>query len=545
MRRASLTLAIAALLLAPASGLAAPSQESWFQDDNMLEFSETGEVTKTLDRLKTLGVDRIRVSVFWLAVAPEGNKRDKPQGFDGSDPDAYPQVNWGRYDVLARLAAERGIGILWNVTGPSPAWALKTIKSRPDIADAWYPNAKEFGAFVKAVATRYSGSYIRPEDRPKVVETPAQGIQGLPGYKPPTSTTTEPGPPLPRIDHWEIWNEPNQGAWLAPQHTRHKVGGHSVWLPTSPRLYRRIADRTWNALQASGHGSDTILLGATAPKGSTDVGISRPMNPQLFIRELYCVDRNNQAYRGAAAKVRGCPQSGDVSKLPAQHPVLFRNTGFSHHPYELTFSPSTKPPERSFYTMANLRGLSHTLRFAYLRYRQSVPSTGVPLYLSEYGYQTNPPDRIGVSLRKQAAYLAEAEYLAWRTPAVRAFSQYLLYDNGEPITKTFQTGLLFHDGREKPAYQGYKIPIFLPKRRVHRAAKAAVWGMVRPAPNGSSPTVEIEWRPLRGKAYRTLATVKASESRGYVYEKVRIPGSGRVRLDWDGQFSRSVTVSAR
>lgn len=544
MRRALLLACLACLAL-PAAGGAAPSQESWFQDDNMLEFSETPDVTKTLDRLKTLGVDRIRVSVFWLALAPDGASRTKPSGFDGSDPDAYPQANWRRYDVLVRLAAERGIAILWDVTGPSPAWALKPIKSRPDIADAWYPNPKEFGALVKALGTRYSGSFIRPEDRPKVVEEPGNGIPpGLPGHRPPSTTTTEPGPPLPRVDHWEIWNEPNQGAWLAPQHTRRKIGGRTRWLPTSPRLYRRLADAMYASLVATGHANDTILLGSTAPKGSTDVGISRPMNPRLFIRELYCVDRNNQAYRGTAAKVRGCPQSDPITKVPQRHPVLFRNSGFAHHPYELTFAPSRRP-EAGFFTMANLSDLSRTLRFAYLRYRQNVPSNGVPLYLSEYGYQTNPPDRIGVSLAKQAAYLAQAEYLAWRTPAVRSFAQFLLEDGGEPISQTFQTGLLFADGREKPSYQAYKLPIWLPQRRIRPGAKVRVWGLIRPAANGTAPAVEIQFRRNGTKGYRTLATRTASEARGYLFEKVRIPGSGRVRLAWQGNVSRSVTVFAR
>ncbi|MEJ7786688.1 MAG: hypothetical protein WKF96_17945 [Solirubrobacteraceae bacterium] len=544
MRRA-LLITVLACLAAPTAGLAAPSQESWFQDDNMLEFSERPAVTETLDRLKTLGVDRIRVSVFWLSVAPDGGSRTKPEGFDGSDPDAYPESHWGRYDTLVKLAAERGIGILWDVTGPSPAWALKEIKSRPDIADAWYPNANEFGAFVKAVATRYSGTFIRPADRPKTVTTPEQGTPGVPGYKPPTTTTTEPGPPLPRVDHWEIWNEPNQGAWLAPQHTRRKISGRMRWLPTSPRLYRRLADEMYASLVATGHAGDTILLGATAPKGSNDVGISRPMNPGLFIRELYCVDRNNQAYRGTAATVRGCPSTDAVTKVPERHPVLFRNTGFSHHPYELTFAPNRRPPEAGSYTMASLDRLSHTLRFAYLRYRQTVPSGGVPLYLSEYGYQTNPPDRIGVSLARQAAYLNQAEYLAWRNPAVRSHSQFLLEDGGEPISNTFQTGLLFADGKEKPAYQAYKLPIWLPQRRVRSGGQLRVWGLIRPAANGTAPQVAIQFKRNGSNKYDTLATRNASEARGYLFEKVRIPGSGSVRLEWQGQVSRSVSVSAR
>jgi hypothetical protein len=541
MRRALIPALLACLLLGVPAAHGSPSQESWFQDDNKLEFADPGEVAKTLDRLKSLGVDRVRVSVFWLVVAPDGNKRARPQGFDGSDPDAYPQANWERYDTVARLAAERGIGVLWDVSGPSPLWAVREIRSRPDIADAWRPNAAEFGAFVKAVGTRYSGTFIRPADRPKTVATPASGIPGLPGYRPAGTKTTDPGPPLPRVDHWEIWNEPNQGAWLAPQHTRH----HGRWLPTSPRLYRAIADRTWAALQATGHGSDTILLGATAPKGSSDRGISRPMNPRLFIRELYCVDRNNQAYRGKAAAIRGCPTSNPITRLPQLHPVLFHATGFSHHPYELTFAPNTRPPDASSYTMANLRQLSHTLRYAFLRYRQGVPRQGPPLYLSEYGYQTDPPDRIGVSLDRQAAYLCQAEYLAWRDPAVRSFSQYLLYDNGAPIRRTFQTGLLFADGRTKPSYAAYRIPIWLPHRRARAGARIRVWGMARPAPNGTAPDISVQFRRNGAKAYRTIATRRGSADRGYLYTRVRLPGSGRIRLNWGGQVSRSVSVRAR
>ena len=541
MRRAALLLALTALA-APATALASPSQESWFQDDNQLEFSPPEQVAKTMDRLKILGVDRVRVSVFWISVAPDPKSEKRPD-FDATDPDAYEQAKWQRFDTIVRLAAERGIGVMWDVTGPSPDWAVKTIKSRPDIADAWYPDPKEFGAFVKALGTRYSGSFIRPEDRPKEVTDPGEPANPLiPGSgRPPSTTTTEPGPPLPRVDHWEIWNEPNQGAWLAPQHTKRK----GSWLPTSPRLYRKLADQMYAALVATGHEGDTIMLGATAPKGSTDKGISRPMSPELFIRELYCVDRNNQAYTGRAASLRGCPSKDPINAVPQRHPVLFKATGFSHHPYDLTSPPSRRPAGKGSYTVATLDRLSHTLRFAFLRYRQSVPSTGVPLYLTEYGYQTNPPDRVGVSLAKQAAYLSQAEYLIWRNPAVRAHTQYLLVDNGAPITKTFQTGLLFADGREKPAYQAYKLPLWIPKRKFRRGSPLRVWGLVRPAANGTAHDVAIQFRANGSKSYRTLATRKTSEARGYLFEKVRVPGTGRIRLSWNGQVSRSVMVFGR
>jgi hypothetical protein len=299
------------------------------------------------------------------------------------------------------------------------------------------------------------------------------------------------------------------------------------------------------ALVATGHASDTILLGATAPKGSADRGISRPMNPALFIRELYCVNRYNQAYRGSAAAIRGCPRTDPIAKVPQQHPVLFKSSGFAHHPYELTFSPTTKPPDPGAYTMANLPDLSFTLRYAYLRYNQPVPASGVPLYLTEYGYQTNPPDRIGVSPRRQAAYLDQAEYIAWRSPAVRTLSQFLLVDGGEPVSKTFQTGLLFRDGKPKPALASYKLPIWLPERRFKPGSLVRVWGLVRPAANGTAPEVTIQFRRLRGKTWTTLATRTASPERGYLYERVRIAVSGSVRLLWKGRVSRSVSVTAR
>ena len=539
-------LVIAALALAAApAAQAAPSQESWFQDDNRLEFSPPAEVNKTLDRLDELGVDRLRVSVFWVSVAPDPDS-DKRPDFDARDPDAYPQAKWERFDHLVREAAKRGIGIMWDITGPAPDWATGSPKARTDLDDVWTPDPKEFGDFVAAFGTRYSGSFIRPEDRPKEVFDPGSGGSPLlPGYVPPSTTTTEPGPPLPRVDHWEIWNEPNWGAWLAPQSTVRKVAGKKQWVPNSPRLYRRLADAMYAALVATGHEADTIMLGATAPKGIAARDVSKAIRPADFIRDLYCVNGFNQVFKGSAAKVRGCPSKDQIERFPALHPVLFKATGYSHHPYELTFSPHTPPPDPKYFTIANLDRLSHTLRFAWLRYRQPVPSGGVPLYLTEFGYQTNPPDRAGVSLAKQAAYISEAEYITWKNRSVRSLTQYLLVDGGKPVGKTFQTGLLFVDGRTKPALQAYKLPIFLPRQRIKAGSKVLVWGLIRPGANDKAHEVKIQWRAASSKTYRTLATRKTSEARGYLYERVRIPGTGRVRLFWNGQVSRSVNVWAR
>ena len=53
----------------------------------------------------------------------------------------------------------------------------------------------------------------------------------------------------------------------------------------------------------------------------------------------------------------------------------------------------------------------------------------VPLYLTEFGYQSDPPSPLGVTLAEQAAYLNESEFIAYTNPQVRMLSQFLLNDD--------------------------------------------------------------------------------------------------------------------
>jgi hypothetical protein len=536
-RVAALVLLLALAL--PAAASASRTQESMFQDDDQLEFSPAGRVAANLDKLRTLGVDRVRVSVFWTTVAPASDKQAKPKGFDGADPDDYPNGSWDRYDTLVKLAQARGIAVAFDVTGPAPKWATGN-PDRADIDATYTPDPREFAAFAVAVGKRYSGEFV-PHPRSSAPPSPGNGLPPLPPLPSPGASPRQAGAaaqaPLPRIDYWEIWNEPNQAGWLTPQ-----------WLgdqPVAPALYRALADAMFAALQATGHGADTILLGATAPKGLDVRGVTRSMKPLPFIRALYCVDRHLQVLQGDAAKADGCPTADQIARFPAAHPVLFHATGWSHHPYELTFAPHQRPRDRDFSTIADLHPLSDLLRRAHARYAQPVPAGGVPLYLTEFGYQTNPPDRLGVSPATQAAYLDEAEYLAWRNRSVRTLSQFLLVDGGAPVSRTFQSGLEWADGREKPALRAYRIPLWLRRHTASRTGRLKIWGLVRPAANGHAPTVAVQFRRRRSRVWHTLATRHATAARGYLNTTVRLPGSGAVRLLWGDLASRGVTVTRR
>src|SRR6201999_3740333 len=51
------------------------------------------------------------------------------------------------------------------------------------------------------------------------------------------------------------------------------------------------------------------------------------------------------------------------------------------------------------------------------------------IYIDEYGYQTNPPDRAsGVAPGRQDRWLQQAAYVAWRNPRIRLYTQYLWRD---------------------------------------------------------------------------------------------------------------------
>ena len=77
------------------------------------------------------------------------------------------------------------------------------------------------------------------------------------------------------------------------------------------------------------------------------------------------------------------------------------------------------------------------------------------IWITEYGYQTNPPDRIfGVTWRQQATYLTQAVALAWRNPRVDIFLWFLLRD--EARLGGWQSGLTTVTGKRKASFRSFQ-----------------------------------------------------------------------------------------
>jgi hypothetical protein len=529
----ALTAALAAALTAAAPAAGSPTQQALLMDDSELVFGTDPEVEATFGALRELGIDSVRVDLLWHLVAPSSENAVRPS-FDATNPSAYPPGQWDVYDRVVNAAARNGIGVLFTITGPAPVWASSDPSQGDKVLD---PNPADFRDFVTAVGRRYSGSH--PDEQIQQAPPPS----GLPFLPPPPAP---PGPPplvLPRVSMWSAWNEPNQPGWLRPQAS----GG----LPASPRVYRALQDAAYAGLQASGHGDDTYLLAETAPRGSRSLSDRSPMRPLLFIRELYCVNRRLRPYRGDAAAARGCPaDAAGRERFAADHPGLFRASAFAHHPYALEVAPGESDPIRDNVTLAELPRLTRTLDRIL---RRHGVERKLPIWITEYGYQTDPPDPIlGVPWARQAAYLNEAEYMAFRYRRVRSFTQFLLVDDGpnrdyEPGDPrywggTFQSGLVALDGRRKPAYEAFARPVHVSPRRVRRGRKLTVWGGYRPARAGAALRVAVEFRRRGAGRWRVLRRLTTRSRRNYVQARLRARRSGSYRLAWEAGRSRAVSV---
>ena len=499
-----------------APALASGDQEAIFEAG----LSDPGN---TLATLQQLGITRLRLVVPWNTVAPNALSRRKPKRLRSSDPGSYPAASWSAYDRIVRTAQTDGIQIDLTLTGPAPLWATGSGAPRGGPFGQWKPSASEYGSFVRAVSIRYSGT-----------------------YKPRGSAS-----PLPRVSFWAIWNEPNYGIDLAPQATNNDT------IEVGAAEYRSLVDAAWGALHATGHGRDTILIGETAPRGlDHPIGNFSGVKPLRFLRALYCVDANYRELRGSAASARGCPTTASGSRrFRSAHPGLFGASGFADHPYAGSLGSAPNKPtyacgsavctnsaSKSDPDYADLPELPRLER-ALDRLTGTYGShTHFPIWSTEYGYQTKPPEKAAKDSPATAAfYLNWAEYLSWRQPRVRSYMQYLLVD---PPLGNFASGLESSNGKPKPGYDAYRLPIFLPVTSTRRGRALEVWGCARPAHVASgSQSVEIQFQAGSHGAFKTVRTVAISNHRGYFDVRQTFTGSGSARLAWT--YPNGATVHSR
>jgi hypothetical protein len=488
--------------------------ESILQDDDLLLYTTPRQQYQVLRQIKALGVDVVKVALIWWLTAPAHDLSRAPH-FDASDPAAYPWGSWDRYDELVEEAHYLGLKVYFQLDPPTPRWAIAA--NFPHNQGKVLGQVPELGAFqrwVTAVGRRYSGTWHDTHGRT-----------------------------IPRVSEWGVWNEPNWRNWLNP--ITLNAGG--IRQDSQPMLYRGLVNAAWRGLAATGHRSDTILVGETANIGS--------VTPIRFLEDLYCLTPGYRPLTGTAATAAGCPTAGSRSAFESENPGLFHMTGYAHHPYDFDIPPDRPSRVPTELSLANIGELERTLDGIFAAYGQSRPG-GIPVYLSEWGYVTNPPNpEYHTTPAEQADWLNQGEYMMWREPFVRALAQFLLVDVPSPPTPNptaaqwlhvFATGLEFHNGVPKPALAAYRIPIWLPDPR--RGARVPVWGQLRPADHSTTQRGVIDFQPSGAGTWRRLTEVRTTSPEGFLTTQVSVPSAGLLRLGWRSPagtmlYSRSARVS--
>jgi hypothetical protein len=284
----------------------------------------------------------------------------------------------------------------------------------------------------------------------------------------------------PFVRYWLIWNEPNLRRWLEP---------------TVPGTYvRRLLNPAYRAIHRANRRA-LVGGGVTGPRAN--VGGVSPLD-----------------------WLRGIRRAG--AKLDA----------YAHHPhpasaYETPTEGGCFGAECKTVTLANLRVLVQAVRRAW--------GGGKRIWLTEWGYQTNPPDKfLGVSPRLQAQYIGEAARLVYRTRQVDMLIQFLYQD--EPQTDRFQSGLLNWRGRAKPGLYAFAFPL----ASTADGSVARLWCQIRPRAGRQPYRIQLYTR--KRKAW--LTPVRSTDRRGTFAVSVRVPIGAVLRV-WsvrDRRFGAPVTV---
>jgi hypothetical protein len=280
------------------------------------------------------------------------------------------------------------------VSGMEPMFSIIGTPPWANAAKGWNvapTKAKDLKLFAKAAQKRYSGTFVN-----------ADGIT------------------LPRVGLWLAWNEPNNPVFLKPQYR--KVSGK--WKIESGRNYARICNAVVQGVKSIDRHS-LVACGATGPRGNNNPNSKRPsVSPVAFLRAM---------------------KKGGARGFDA----------YAHHPYygSPAETPTTKPPPGKRGqppTAVTLGNFDVLVKEIDRRYGKKMR-----IWITEYGYQTNPPDKIfGVTFRKQATYLTQAVAWARKNPRVDMFLWFLLTD--EERLGGWQSGLMTADGKRKASFRAFE-----------------------------------------------------------------------------------------
>jgi hypothetical protein len=351
----------------------------------------------------------------------------------------------------------------------APAWARGQAVGLPGN----WPSPSKFGAFARAAARRYSGDF-----RPAGV-----------------------GAALPAVRLWEAWNEPNADSDLSPQ----RIDGR----PVAPAQYRKMV----NAFAAGVQGVDAgnqVIAGTLGPFGHDSAGI-QVVAPMTFMADLLC-----------------------ISAKPPYRKTCGQQTHFqiwAHNPYS-NGGPDWKahsPLDISIGDLSRMRQLLVAAKQA-----GTIVSSGMPkFWVTEFSWDSNPPDPDGVPQALDARWVSEGLYRMW-SAGVGAVIWHLLQD--QPLrTSPYQSGFFTVTGRAKYGLEAFRFPFVA----FSEGSTVSIWGRTPP---GTARSVSVDAQ-VDGRWTRIVRTT--ADRYGIFSRLVRVPTGTtalRARIASETSIPFSLTV---
>jgi hypothetical protein len=288
---------------------------------------------------------------------------------------------------------------------------------------------------------------------------------------------------IPFVRYFTVWNESNLGLFLSPQYD-------SKGKPVAPRIYARMYRAAYAGIKA-GNPRALVGIGETSARG----------------RDRFLGRKGTQETESPG---------GFAKLLSLQRPKL-RFDAWSQHPYptELTQKPlqNVRWPN---VTLSQLDNFGHKLDKWFKR-------NGIPIWITEYGYQTRPENPKGVTYATQTAYARQVLNIAATNPRVKMFIWFILRDDP---TSSWKSGLVQREGAKKPAFGTFaalaklydgrspQIPVRVGVRNpLVRFAALELWSRAgRGARVGM--TVAI-YRQFRKQPLRLVTTIQPVSTIGY------------------------------
>jgi hypothetical protein len=304
---------------------------------------------------------------------------------------------------------------------------------------------------------------------------------------------------------WSVWNEPNLQQFLTPQYVGKKI--------VSPANYAKLYKAAYAGIK-TGNRSAQIAIGETSAQGhdKPSKGSSQTVSPGMFAKLL--------------SKQKG-----------------LRFDAWAHHPYPT--APGAKPTEKVRYPNVTLSTMPKFEKDLHTWFKKTVP-----IWITEYGHETKPGERKGVSLSTQAAYAKQALGIARKDPNVQMFIWFTFRDSsGNP----WQSGLLQPSGAAKPSYSAFgsvarqvdgiqvnvkagrtpTLALYFPVLSYYNAA-GTICGMTYTVKDGSrfivngqpavpmranqSLSIPLDFKPVKGHTY--TVSVVANDPNGHIETRV-------------------------